>query len=71
MFEPPFMPHDRMVAVWDKSGISVSNRSRGLKADSRAYSRALSGSLRENAGACSVQARILLVGRNRGCTSTI
>jgi hypothetical protein len=49
MFEPPFMPHQRIEAVWDnKPGISVSDpetiSSRGIAADSHARS----DSLREN-----------------------
>jgi hypothetical protein len=41
MFEPPFMPHQRIEAVWDKLGISVSSPSRGVGTDSRAWSDAL------------------------------
>jgi ribosomal protein S8 len=41
MFEPPFMPHQLMEAVWDELGISVSNTSRGVVTDSRAGSDSL------------------------------
>jgi hypothetical protein len=41
MFEPPFMPHQLMEAVWGELGISVSNVSRGVVTDSRAGSDSL------------------------------
>ena len=41
MFEPPFMPRQRIEAVGDKPRIGVSNPSRELVTDSRARSDSL------------------------------